>query len=273
MSVREPFWPAPEAAEVETADGIGSGALPPGRDPASLPLFAAPARRPGRVRGAFSMRPTGAPAGTTKVAAAGEGDVDGASGGVGGAGSGAVRRMPARYGGGLDWSLVAAFRQQASDRLSAALGEERAHLSRTRSGNWAGRSSSSCLQRRPPSRSPPGRTPGAWPSRNAMAEAVDAALFGLGRLQPLVDDDRVENIIITGHDRVLARAGRRHDRSPAPPVADTDQELIDFLVFLASRVGGQRPTVLRGPAHGCTCGWTAAPGWPRRPGSPRARRW
>ena len=67
-----------------------------------------------------------------------------------------------------------------------------------------------------------------------MAAAVENALFGLGRLQPLVDDDRVENIIITGHDRVTLELtdGRL---IPGPAVADSDQELIDFLVFLASR--------------------------------------
>ena len=67
-----------------------------------------------------------------------------------------------------------------------------------------------------------------------MAAAVEAALFGLGRLQPLVDDDRVENIIITGHDQVTLELtdGRL---VPGPDVADSDAELIDFLVFLASR--------------------------------------
>jgi pilus assembly protein CpaF len=44
----------------------------------------------------------------------------------------------------------------------------------------------------------------------------------------------VENIIITGHDSVLLELidGSLVD---GPPVADSDEELIDFLVFLASR--------------------------------------
>ena len=60
------------------------------------------------------------------------------------------------------------------------------------------------------------------------------ALFGLGRLQPLVDDDRVENIIITGHDTVRLEL-TDGTIIPGDPVADSDQELIEFLVFLASR--------------------------------------
>ena len=77
---------------------------------------------------------------------------------------------------------------------------------------------------------------GAWsPARQqATAQAVFDSLFRLGRLQPLVDDDRIENIVIVGHDNVLLELvdGTLID---GPPVADSDQELIDFLVFLASR--------------------------------------
>jgi Flp pilus assembly CpaF family ATPase len=49
-----------------------------------------------------------------------------------------------------------------------------------------------------------------------------------------VDDDRIENIIIAGHDNVMLEF---IDGSliEGPPVADSDEELIDFLVFLASR--------------------------------------
>ena len=39
------------------------------------------------------------------------------------------------------------------------------------------------------------------PAQRALARAVYDALFGLGRLQPLVDDDQVENIIITATPR------------------------------------------------------------------------
>ena len=44
----------------------------------------------------------------------------------------------------------------------------------------------------------------------------------------------MENIIITGHDNVVLELidGSQVD---APAVADSDEELIDFLVFLASR--------------------------------------
>ena len=78
---------------------------------------------------------------------------------------------------------------------------------------------------------------GAWnPARQqATAQAVFDALFRLGRLQPLVDDDRIENIIILGHDNVRLELTDGTLSRRGPPVADSDEELIDFLVFLASR--------------------------------------
>ena len=107
----------------------------------------------------------------------------------------------------------------------------------------------------------------AWTlaEQDALARAVFDSLFRLGRLQPLVDDDRVENIIIAGHDNVMlelidgsllartagGRLRRGADRLPGLP-------------RLPQR--GQRPRASPRPSHGCTCASTAAPGWPPRPG-------
>lgn len=70
----------------------------------------------------------------------------------------------------------------------------------------------------------------------ATAQAVMAALFGLGRLQPLIDDPAVENIEVDGHDRVwVSYADGRVEKHP--PVADSDEELIEILQLLAARTG------------------------------------
>jgi pilus assembly protein CpaF len=70
-----------------------------------------------------------------------------------------------------------------------------------------------------------------------LGAAIFDSLFGLGRLQPLIDLPDVENIEITGHDKVLLLLadGRRE---VGPPVADSDEELVDFLSFLAAQRGG-----------------------------------
>lgn len=74
-----------------------------------------------------------------------------------------------------------------------------------------------------------------------LASATFDSLFGLGRLQPLVDDEQIENIEIRGFDNVwLIYADGRIERGPA--VADSDEELIDNLQFFAARSGGaERP--------------------------------
>jgi len=124
-------------------------------------------------------------------------------------------------------------RSQASDQLTAALGEERAMDPETE--KELGRAIiQELLQTTAADRLHDGESGWSLDDQDAMAEAVYAALFGLGRLQPLVDDDDVENIIITGADNVWLE---KTDGTlvKAEPVADSDQELLDFLAFVASR--------------------------------------
>ena len=198
-------------------------------DPAALPLFAPPpAQRPGRVRGGFTMTPTAVtPTTVTPRPEAHDGVTDRAAVAV----PAALHRP---YAGDLDWGLVAAFRQQASDRLSAALGEDRGHLTAPAQRERGRTIIAELLDAEAAERIDSGTPTWSRAEQAALAAAIEAALFGLGRLQPLVDDDTVENIIITGHDQVTLELtdGRL---VPGPAVADTDQELIDFLVFLASR--------------------------------------
>ena len=70
----------------------------------------------------------------------------------------------------------------------------------------------------------------------ALAQAVLDALFGLGRLQPLVDDPEIENIDINGCDRVWASFADGSKRL-MDPVADSDEELVDLIRSAAGRFG------------------------------------
>ncbi|MCW2599473.1 MAG: type secretion system protein [Frankiales bacterium] len=69
-----------------------------------------------------------------------------------------------------------------------------------------------------------------------LATAVEAALFGLGRLEPIMTDPTCVHVEINGCDRVwLYRDDGRID--PGPPVADTDAELIDWVRTAATYSG------------------------------------
>ncbi len=136
--------------------------------------------------------------------------------------------------GDLDWSLVAALRAQASEQLSQAVAADRGRLDRAAQEELGRAIVLDLIESTVADRVNAGGTTLSVSEQDGLARAVFDSLFRLGRLQPLVDDDRVENIIITGHDNVLLELT---DGSliEGPDVADSNEELIDFLVFLASR--------------------------------------
>jgi len=134
----------------------------------------------------------------------------------------------------LDWSLVAAFRAQASEQLTQALGDERSSLDRAAQEEVGRSIIVELLDAAAAEAVSAGKRAWTMTEQRRLEEAVFNALFRMGRLQPLLDDDRVENIMITGHDRVwLELADGTLTRSE--PVAESDRELVDFLAFVASR--------------------------------------
>jgi len=69
-----------------------------------------------------------------------------------------------------------------------------------------------------------------------LARAVFDRLFHLGRLQPLLDDERIQNVVANGHDRVFIEyAGGL--KVEGPPIADSDDELIEQLREIGRRYG------------------------------------
>lgn len=72
--------------------------------------------------------------------------------------------------------------------------------------------------------------------RAAIATAVFDQLFGVGRLQPLLDNPRIRNIHITGNDRtwIQYEDGTFQD---GPAVADTDAELLALMSSVSRNAG------------------------------------
>jgi pilus assembly protein CpaF len=81
-----------------------------------------------------------------------------------------------------------------------------------------------------------GRTPPTAEEEEVVAAAIHAALFGVGRLQPLLQDPEVENIDINGCDRVFVGFADGHEEL-ADPVAESDEELVELIQILAASVG------------------------------------
>ena len=214
-------------------------------DPILLPLFGGSTaangkNRPGRIRSTFTMSRTADP----PPSPVDEGDEQGPDG-PGPMPLFAASDLPSRLrrralaSVPVDWAEVARLRGEASSALTDAIGEQPAmdraaqeQLGRTIVGQLLDAADAASVAQRAVART--------LPERQRLADAVFDALFRLGRLQPLLDDPDVENVMITGHDRIVVE---RADGSltEADPVADSDEELLDFLQFLAARADNPRP--------------------------------
>ncbi len=81
-----------------------------------------------------------------------------------------------------------------------------------------------------------GRTPPNLTEEEGLSEGIHAALFGVGRLQPLLDDPMVENIDINGADRVFVGYADGREEFVGP-VADSDEELVELVQVLGAYSG------------------------------------
>jgi pilus assembly protein CpaF len=81
-----------------------------------------------------------------------------------------------------------------------------------------------------------GRTPPTGEEEEELAAGIHAALYGVGRLQPLLDDPDVENVDINGCDHVFVQYADGHE-VVAEPVADNDDELVELVQILGAYSG------------------------------------
>jgi pilus assembly protein CpaF len=81
-----------------------------------------------------------------------------------------------------------------------------------------------------------GRTPPSVDEEEVLASAVHSALFGVGRLQPLLDDPGVENIDINGCDHVFVGFSDGREEL-VDAVADSDDELVELVQILGAHSG------------------------------------
>ncbi len=144
----------------------------------------------------------------------------------------------------LDWQVVVTLRHAVAEEISAVVatweGEHHRPLPAT-DRQLIGRSVVRRMVRHHAEHlSQSGKS--AWPLdlEAAYVQAVDNAIFGYGRLQPLFDLPNAENIEINGFDHVCVQDGdgQRHHLAP---VADSDEELIEAIRFLGENATPARP--------------------------------
>lgn len=137
-----------------------------------------------------------------------------------------------------DWGLVRALRQQAADKLSVQL-QNRSGLDEAARHELGRRIVMDLLTSYADEAQLDGVKTFTVEEIHDLATAVVDALFGLGRLQGLVDRTDLENIEAYGHDEVWLEHSDG-SLTPGPPIADSDEEMLEQLQFLASR-NGDRP--------------------------------
>ncbi len=81
--------------------------------------------------------------------------------------------------------------------------------------------------------------------RQIIDEAI-AQVLGLGRLEPLLEDDEISDIHIRGNFPVWVKT-RNGERREHPPIVQTDAELVNLIRRIASRMGHREQRF--DPAH------------------------
>ena len=144
----------------------------------------------------------------------------------------------------VDWPLVVTLRRKAADLIAS------------RASDWAGEHGvpmpeldrrlmgrsliKGCLRDHVEQLNRDGQA--LWPlsQEQAYARAVEDAIFGYGRWQPLFEQPDAENIEIHGFDSVLIQDGAGRRRAH-PPVADSDDELVEAVRFMGQTASPPRP--------------------------------
>ena len=81
-----------------------------------------------------------------------------------------------------------------------------------------------------------GRRPPTAEEDEALAGGIHAALFGVGRLQPLLDDPEIENIDVNGCDRVFVQYSDGREVM-SEPIAESDEEMVELIQVLGAYSG------------------------------------
>ncbi|WP_427168831.1 CpaF family protein (plasmid) [Streptomyces sp. C1-1] len=160
-----------------------------------------------------------------------------------------VHGAAARAGAAVDPRVLGAAAPQATvdyrvaRDIASQVARQREELLKTRPGMDRASEEQRCLQWI-------AEAVAVWSDARAMAPQEDQALrravydllFRAGRLQPYLDDERVEDIIIQGPGEVWLDYGDG-ERRRVGPIADSEEELLELLRELARGSGHSERTI------------------------------
>jgi Flp pilus assembly CpaF family ATPase len=140
----------------------------------------------------------------------------------------------------VDRQLVSRLRDDVADRLAARARSERedgaepmTSVAQRRYGRGI---AAELLEDHARRRIDAGGDPLTPDEEDELAQAIDDALFGLGALQPLLEDVSIENVNANGCDETwITRADGTKERGPA--LAASDDELVALVRTAAAREG------------------------------------
>jgi pilus assembly protein CpaF len=140
----------------------------------------------------------------------------------------------------MDHALVKRFRQEVGDRLANQRRDDGAvglpPMSAEDERQFARAVIAQVLEEFARQEIAGGRAALQAEEEEAVAAGVHAALFGVGRLQPLLDDSEIENIDINGCDSVFVSYADGREVA-VEPVAESDDELVDLIQVLGAYSG------------------------------------
>ncbi|HEX6196398.1 MAG TPA: ATPase, T2SS/T4P/T4SS family [Jiangellaceae bacterium] len=140
----------------------------------------------------------------------------------------------------MDQSLVRRLREEVADTLARQRREDEAAGLPAMTGEderqFARAVINRVLEGYARSQIAAGSTPPTAEEEEDLSAGIHAALFGVGRLQPLLDDPGVENIDINGCDQVFIQYADGREVI-GEPVADSDDELVELIQTLGAYTG------------------------------------
>ena len=147
---------------------------------------------------------------------------------------------PRRAGDLMDQQLLRTLREEVADALARQRREDAAaglpQMSSEDERQFARAIIARVLESYARQEIAAGRTPLSGAEEAELADGIHAALYGVGRLQPLLDDPEVENIDINGYDNVFVGYANGEERR-MPPVAESDDELVELVQVLGAYSG------------------------------------